>query len=254
MKIKLLPSNIDANLQTFTTFLINDEVTIDAGSLAVALTPAEMAAIGHVIVTHTHNDHIASLPVLIAEAFTHLETPVMIYGIEEVITGLQAHIFNDAISPDFTKIHLAGTNDGAIRYQTLEPRKRIDIGGLQVTPIPVNHTVPSCGMMVEDQTATVIFSADTYVTDELWQVASDAANLKAIFVDVSYPNELEGLARVAKHFTPESLAGDLQKLKCEAEIYAMHIKPSHHRQVIAQLRALNHPRLFIAEVGRVYEW
>jgi cAMP phosphodiesterase len=194
------------------------------------------------------------LSVLIAEAFTHLDAPVTIYGIREVIKALQAHIFNDEISPDFTKIKLARGNQGTIRYQILEPRKMVEIASLKVTPIPVNHTVPACGMMVEDEQVTVVFSADTYVTDELWAVASQAANLKAIFVDVSYPNELEELAQISRHFTPQSLAADLKKLKCEADIYAMHIKPSNRRQVIKQLQALNHPRLFIAEIGRVYEW
>ncbi len=254
MKVKLLPSNMQAQLQTLTTFLINDQVTIDAGSLAVALTPDEMSAIRHVIITHSHNDHIAGLPILIAEAFAQLDTPITIYGINEVIEALKAHIFNDKISPDFTKIKLTSGRDGAIRYQILEPRKTVEIAGLRVTPIPVNHTVPACGMRVEDQSATIIFSADTYVTDELWEAASAAANLKAIFVDVSYPNEMEDLAQVAKHFTPQSLAADLKKLKCEADIYAMHIKPGNRRRVIDQLHALNHPRLFIAEIGRDYKW
>ena len=254
MKIKLLPSNIHTQLQTLTTFLINRSVTIDAGSLAVALTPEEMSAVRHVIITHSHNDHIAGLSILIAEAFAHLEAPVTIYAIGEVIEALQAHIFNNEISPDFTRINLASVNEGALRYQVLEPRKRAEIAGLQVTPIPVNHTVPACGFMVEDETATVIFSGDTYVTEELWEVASRAKNLKAIFVDVSYPNELEDLARVAKHFTPQSLAADLTKLKRAVDIYAMHIKPSYRERVIDQLRALNHPRLFITEIGRLYEW
>ncbi len=253
MKIKLLPSNLNPELQTLTTFLINDQVTIDAGSLAVALTLEEMSVVRHIILTHSHNDHIAGLPILIAEAFTHLASPVTIYGIREVVDALQAHIFNDEISPDFTKIKLP-SNEGAMRYEILEPRKPVEIGGLRVTPIPVNHAVPACGMLVEDKAVAVIFSADTYVTDALWEVASAAENLKAIFVDVSYPNEMEDLARRAKHFTPQSLAADLMKFKGEAGIYAMHIKPSNRHQVIEQLLALNLPRLFIAEVGRLYQW
>ena len=64
MKIKLLPSNVngDGQFQQLTTFLINDCLTIDAGSIAIALMPGEMAAIRHVVITHSHNDHIACLP------------------------------------------------------------------------------------------------------------------------------------------------------------------------------------------------
>lgn len=254
MNIKLLPSHVKGQFQLLTTFLINDCLTIDAGSLAIALTTEEMAAVRHVIITHSHNDHIACLPIFVAEAFTHLDAPIIIYGIEEVITALRKFIFNDHIWPDFEVIKLANGQDATIQYTILEPRKTVDIAGLRVTPIPVNHVVPTCGMMLEDEHSTVIFSADTYTTDELWQIASQQANLKAIFVDVSYPNELEELAAASKHFTPQSLAADLQKLNREVDIYAVHIKPSNRQQVIAQLQALNNPRITAAEIGRVYQW
>ncbi len=254
MKIKLLPSHIKGQFQLLTTFLINDCLTIDAGSLAIALTTDEMAAIRHVIITHSHNDHIACLPIFVAEAFTQLDSPITIYGIEEVTSALKKFVFNDHIWPDFELINLANGQDATIRYETLEPRKTVDIAGLRVTPIPVNHVIPTCGMMLQDEHSTVIFSADTYTTDELWQIASQQPNLKAIFVDVSYPNELEELAAASKHFTPQSLAADLKKLNREVDIYAVHIKPSNRNQVIEQLQALDNPRISAAEIGRDYEW
>ena len=256
MRIKLLPSNVHASgqLQTLTTFVINDCLTIDAGSISVGLTPDEMSLIRHVVITHSHNDHIACLPVFVAEAFTGLDSPITIYGIEEVIQALKNFIFNDLIWPDFELIELMNGQGATIRYETLEPRQPLVIAGLRVTPIPVNHVIPTCGMMVEDDHATIIFSGDTYTTDELWQKAAEQKNLKAIFVDVSFPNELENLAAASKHFTPQSLAEDLKKLHREVEVYAVHIKPSNRQQVIAQLRALNNPLIAVAEIGRVYEW
>lgn len=256
MRVKLLPSNVkgDGQFQLLTTFLINDCLTIDAGSIAIALQPDEMAAIRHVIITHSHNDHIACLPIFVAEAFTHLDSPVTIYGIEEVIFALKNFIFNDQIWPDFEVIKLMNQQDATINYQVLEPRKTVEIAGLRITPIPVNHVIPTCGMMVEDDHSTLIFSADTYSTEELWQIASQQENLRAVFVDVSFPNELEGLAAASKHFTPQSLAEDLKKLHREVEIYAVHIKPSNRNQVITQLQALNNPYISVAEIGRVYEW
>lgn len=256
MKIKLLPSNVTNNgqLQMLTAFVINDRVTVDAGSLAVALAPEELHIIRHVIVTHTHNDHIASLPVFIAEAYTELDSPIVIYGIAEVLRDLQECIFNDRIFPDFEKIALQNQSGNTIRYQLLEPRRTIEIDGLQVTPVPVNHTVPACGLVVRDRRNAVVFSADTYITDELWEAASAEENLRAVFVDVSYPNELARLAEVSRHFTPQTLAEDLQKLKRPADIYAMHIKPSNRQRVIEQLRLLDNPPVKVAEVNRLYEW
>lgn len=81
----------------------------------------------------------------------------------------------------------------------------------------MNHTVPTVGLLVEEDRAAVIYTSDTYVTDQLWQVANRAQYLKAIFVDVSYPNELETLAAASRHLTPQSLGSELLKLKREAE-------------------------------------
>jgi len=256
LKIKLLPSNVNADgqLQLLTTFLINDRVTIDAGSIAVALTPEEMAKIRHVFITHTHNDHIASLSIFIAEAYTMLDTPVTVYGIRQVIRALEDLVFNDIIFPDFEKIQLPNRQGSTIQYRTLTARETITVDGLRVTPIPVHHTVPTCGMMVADDAATVVFSGDTYKTDELWERASNEENLKAIFVDVSYPNELEWLAQTSGHFTPQALAADLQKLTRAAQIFPYHIKATNREQVIEQLHALNDPRIIITEIGRLYEF
>ena len=95
-----------------------------------------------------------------------------------------------------------------------------------MTPIPVNHVVPTVGLIVRDGDASVVFTSDTYVTDAIWQAAREVESLKAVFVDVSYPNEMEELAAASKHFTPQSLSSDLKKLGREVEVYAVHIKPA----------------------------
>jgi ribonuclease BN (tRNA processing enzyme) len=123
-----------------------------------------------------------------------------------------------------------------------------------VTPIPVNHVVPTVGLIVQDGDAGVVFTSDTYVTDAIWRAAREVESLKAVFVDVSYPNEMEELAAASKHFTPRSLSSDLKKLGREVEIYAVHIKPSNRDQVVGQLGELADPPVRVAQIGLVYEW
>ncbi|HLG17591.1 MAG TPA: 3',5'-cyclic-nucleotide phosphodiesterase [Blastocatellia bacterium] len=256
MKVKLLPSSTEAESQrqALTTFLVNDGLAIDGGSIGFALPPAQMPSIRHIVVTHAHSDHTASLPIFVAEAFTGLEGPVNIYGLPEVVAALRSFVFNDQIWPDFEKIELP-VGGPAIAFHSLEPRTMIEISGLRLTPIPVNHIVPTAGLLVEDNGASVIFTADTYTTDEIWRVAKECLALNAIFVDVSYPNELESLAAASRHFTPNSLAADLKKLgRDDVEVYAVHIKPTNREQVITQLRELQHPAVQVAEIGRTYEW
>lgn len=255
MKVKLLPSRAgsDSQHQALTSFLINDCLAVDGGSIGFALAPDEMLAYRHIVVTHAHSDHTASLPIFVAEVFPKLDEPVVIYAQPEVISDIRLFIFNDHIWPDFEKIALGNGSGAAIAFRELKSGAKIEICGLSVTPIPVNHVVPTVGLVVRDGDASVVFTSDTYVTDEIWRAAREVEDLKAVFVDVSYPNEMEELAAASKHFTPQSLAADLKKLGREVEIYAVHIKPTNRDQVISQLSQID-PAVRVARIGLVYEW
>ena len=114
--------------------------------------------------------------------------------------------------------------------------------------------MPNVGLIIEDDRVALIFTSDTYCTDEIWAEAKTRAHLKAVFVDVSYPNELGWLAEASKHLTPELLAADLRKLDRDVDVYAVHIKPTNRKDVIRQLAELGNPRVGVGEINRVYEW
>ena len=65
IKVQLLPMSLGdrSQMQSLTTFLINDNIAIDAGSLGFALPGEQLAKVEHVILTHSHLDHVASLPI-----------------------------------------------------------------------------------------------------------------------------------------------------------------------------------------------
>ncbi|HYL97330.1 MAG TPA: 3',5'-cyclic-nucleotide phosphodiesterase [Blastocatellia bacterium] len=256
MRVVLLPSNStkDSELQYLTTFLVNDRVAIDGGSIGLALRPEEMSQIRHVVITHTHSDHLATLPVFVAEVFTLLDGPVTIYGLPETIASLKEFVFNDRMWPDFQKIPLPDGSGPTIVFETIRVGAEASVGGLKIRPVPVNHIVPCVGLVVRDGDESVVFTSDTYRTREIWQAAKSAQGLRAVFVDVSFPNELEGLAEASKHYTPRSLALDLKTARVNAEIYAVHIKPTNRAQVIQELAVLNNPPVHVAKIGKVYEW
>lgn len=256
MRVKLLPSSAgrQSQLQCLTSFVVDDCLAIDAGSVGFALAPNEIGSIRHFIITHAHADHTASLPIYVAEAFPLLEAPVIVYATTEVVSALREFLFNDRVWPNFEEIQLNNGRGPALEFRHLHPRATYSIAGFDVTPIPVNHIVPTVGLLVANESATVLFTSDTYTTDEIWQAAVAAKNLKAVFVDVSYPNEMSELAETAKHLTPELLAVDLKKLDREVEVYAVHIKPTNRDTVISQIAALGDSRVSIGEIDRDYVW
>ncbi|MEK6325408.1 MAG: 3',5'-cyclic-nucleotide phosphodiesterase [Acidobacteriota bacterium] len=256
MRIRLLPSSAgrQSQLQCLTSFVIDERVAIDAGSIGFAFSPGEIGTVRHIIVTHSHSDHIASLPIYVAEAFPSLDNPIIIYGSSEVISALRKHVFNDQVWPDFEKIELNNGSGPTLEFRQLEPRQTINIAGIDVTPIPVNHIVPTFGLLVQNAATTVAFTSDTYSTDEIWKAASEDEHLKAVFAEVSFPNEMGDLAEASKHLTPELLAIELGKLNRDVDVYAVHIKPTHREDVIRQIAALGNLRVSAGEIDRVYEW
>ena len=256
MRIRLLPSSAgrQSQLQSLTSFIIDDRLAIDGGSIGFALTPGQIGSIRHIVVTHAHSDHTASLPVYVAEAFPLLEAPIVIYATREVVSVLRDCVFNDHVWPNFEKIQLGNGSGPGLEFREIEPRAAVNVGGIDVMLIPVNHIVPTVGVLAQNETAAVLFTSDTYTTDEIWNVAREAEQLKAVFVDVSYPNRLAELAAASKHLTPALLKTELAKLSRDVEVYAVHIKPSNREDVLRELEELGDGRVSAAEIDRVYEW
>ena len=253
MKVMLLPSCVSRHAserQFLTLYLINDTVALDAGSLGFYGTPEEQVRIKHVLISHSHIDHIASLPIFLENAFEHGPECVTIYGSDAVLDCLRRDMFNDCIWPDLVK--LSKSHDPFLKLELLKPRQPLELDGLRVTPVPVNHAVPTMGFLVEDSAAAVAISSDTGPTEEFWVRASAAPNLKAVFLEASFPDALTELAEVSLHLTPALFAREVRKLKQPARILAMHIKSRFREQVIRELLALGLSNLEISEPGKVY--
>jgi ribonuclease BN (tRNA processing enzyme) len=243
-----------SRLQAATTFLVDGALAIDAGSLAFALTPAQQARVRDVVVTHSHMDHIASLPIFVAEQFTARRDPIVVHATATVLESLERHVFNGRIWPRFQGLRLPRSGAPCLRFSRIEPRRPFRVAGLRVTAIPVNHTVPTVGLLLRDSTAAVLFTSDTASTDEIWEVANRTSSARAIFVDVSFPDELAALARDSRHLTPAALGRELEKLRRPLRIYAVHVKPQSREQVERELAALRRPGLAVARIGRDYRW
>jgi len=242
MEIKVLGSfGGSTRTARLTNFLINNSLALDAGCLTQTLSLKQQHCITNVIISHSHMDHITSLPFLVDNLFGQTVAPLNIWGSTHVIHCLRTHIFNDVIWPDFTKIQFNGTP--SILFHTLTSRTSFSIGDLQITPIPVNHIVPTHALYIEDQNGGFLFSSDTSTTDEIWQFVNQKEKLKAIIVDCSFPNEMEDLAIMSGHMTPTLLARDLKKLESDCDIYIYHAKSSFEKLLHQQLDDLNLSKL-----------
>ncbi|MFY9270990.1 MAG: 3',5'-cyclic-nucleotide phosphodiesterase [Candidatus Manganitrophaceae bacterium] len=218
-------------------FLINKSVALDAGTLCGALTLSELVQIRYVFVSHAHLDHVQSLPFLAEILYGRIDRPVVIVGISEVIEVLRKHLFNDHLWPDFTR--LPNGESGTLCYQTIPAGKPVEVEGLRVTAIQVNHLVPAVGFIIEEGRSAIIYSGDTWKTEELWRVASRIEHLKAIFAESSFPDQFSELAMMTGHLTPSLALGEFEKLKRPTlPLYLYHTKPPHLDEIRRQVKRL----------------
>ena len=258
MRIELLPSTFDdqgvATLeQRLTCFLIDDCVAVDAGSIAIALNNEQRNNVRDIIVTHPHMDHIASLPIYIDDLYPSLQQPMRIHATPEVIDLLERDVFNWNVYPRFSELK---NNYGPVmEYVPIPIGHSFRVAHLNVVAVPVNHIVPTVGLIVSDDKTSVAFSSDTAETDEFWKLVNAVKHLDALLIETSFPNRLAKLAEVSRHFTPASLGEELKKLTHNGmDIMAVHLKPSYRDEITDQLNALNIPTLKVMEPGRIYEW
>ena len=230
-------------------FLINDQLLVDAGTIGSRLFLDEQRRIRVVLLTHLHFDHIRELPTLADNLVGEIDEPVVIAAIPEVLNGLRTHIFNDTVYPDFFRLPVPA-RPVFVPY-ALQPGQEARLCGLGVMPILVNHVVPTVGFLLREGDRTVLYSGDTYHTDALWQAAKGVDGLKAAFIESSFPNAMNELARVAKHLTPALLAEEFAKMaRPELPVYAYHLKPRFRDQIRQELGQLGIRHLTALEEGQ----
>jgi ribonuclease BN (tRNA processing enzyme) len=239
--------------QYLISYLVNDTLAIDCGSLGFYGTPQMHARIKHILITHTHADHTASLPIFLENAYEGKADCVTIHGSDAVLEGLQKDMFNDRTWPDFVAFSV-GSKAPFVKLSRLEAYKPVELEGLTITPVPMDHVVPTLGFVVTEGPTTVVVASDTGPTEAIWKVANQVPNLAAVFLETSFPESMLDLARRSAHLTPALFAAEVKKLTRPVPVLVIHIKARFRRQVIAELSALKLPNVEVARFGHAYEW
>jgi ribonuclease BN (tRNA processing enzyme) len=184
-------------------FIVDDRVAIDAGSLTSGMELKAQCALEAVLVSHAHLDHVRDLATIADNRLQNGAAPLVVAATKATIGILRKHFFNDLLWPDFAK--LPNARHAAIRYQELHHEEPVTIAGYEVNAIRVSHTIATCGFTVRGlhgNGGVLAYSGDTGPTDRLWEVLSETPDLRALLMEVSFPNAEARLARASGHHTP----------------------------------------------------
>ena len=258
MKLRLLPSSFDNDgsasaRQHLTCLVVNDSVAIDAGSLAMGATNTERSQVRDVILSHAHLDHIAGLPLYLDDLFSTLTEPVRVHATKEVIEVLERDVFNWSVYPKFSE--LKNERGSVVEYIQFSNGTEFPVGELMVTPVSVNHRVPSSGFILDDGLVRIGITGDTASMEEFWDEAGNNGGLDALLIECAFPDELGDLAATSHHLTPSTLKRELEDSgMSDCMIYIVNIKPSYRNVVIEELAQLGLPKLEVLQVGQIYQW
>ncbi|HWL86187.1 MAG TPA: 3',5'-cyclic-nucleotide phosphodiesterase [Polyangiaceae bacterium] len=223
-------------------FLLDERVAVDAGSLTSGLDLAAQCRLEAVLVSHAHMDHIRDLATIADNRAQNGSKPLVVCGIKPTIELLKKHFFNGKLWPDFTEI--PSKSKPTIVYQALKPEVRTKVAGLTVRAVLVNHTIDCNAFIIEDKHGAIAYSGDTGPTKRLWEVLNEVTNLRALLMEVSFPNAQQRVATVSGHHTPQTLGPELNKYRNPKDLATLlyHMKPTFQGEVereCAKLKGLN---------------
>lgn len=230
-------------------FLLDDRLSIDAGSLTSGLDLRLQYELDAVLVSHAHLDHIRDLATIADNRAQHGCKPLVVAGTRPTLEVLKKHFFNNLLWPDFAAIPTKATP--TIQYKVLRPEVRTEVAGYVVRAIAVTHTIDSSAFIIEKGGASVAYSGDTGPTDRLWELLNEEKDLRALLMEVSFPNEQQRIATVSGHHTPQTLLTDLKKFRQPKDLPTLlyHIKPAFQVAVEKQCAKLKGVSLEVLSLG-----
>lgn len=233
---------IGADLRT-TSLLLDDHILIDAGTGVGDLSLDELRNIDHVFLTHSHLDHICSLPFIADAVGGSRDKPIKVYGMYETIHALQEHIFNNVIWPDFTKIPDA--KHPFISLHLIEINTPVKLGQITINALPVDHSIAANAYAICSESGTLVFSGDTGVSEEFWKAVNQQKQVKHLIIETSFLDQEEVLAVISGHLSPSLLMSELSKLDpkvChpDIKIWVCHLKPDGGDAIMQEIESLSY--------------
>jgi len=220
-----------------TSFLIDDDVLIDAGTGVGDLTLEEMSRIDHVFLTHAHLDHIAAVPLMVDAVAGRRGEPLHIHALPGTLAALRAHIFNDVIWPDFTRI--PSPQRPFVRLCEVSVGQQIPLlGQRRVEVLPAVHSVPAAGYAVSAGRGCWVFTGDTAPNAALW-ARLNQLDVAMLVIETAFGEHDRVLAERSRHLSPRLLLAELARRApgTDYPVYITHLKPGRASLIMQEVLA-----------------
>lgn len=252
MRVHFLPSSFgDPALQLATSLVVNDALSVDAGCLGFAALDVQLG-VRDILLTHTHIDHVGSLPIFLVNMFqSDVPTP-RILAPADVLESVRNDLFNDRLWPDL--VRLSTPDASLVELVELPADTPTEVGSVRVTPIAINHVVPTYAYLLDEPGCSVLVVTDTGETTRVWECARECDDLAGVFIESAFPESQQGLARDSGHLTPLGMARQLDQIGRPVRSIVVHLNPLVRDILVTEIEALGREELEIGLPGTIYEF
>ena len=236
-----------------TSFLLGHDILLDAGTGVGDLSLEEMRQIDHVLLTHSHLDHVAALPLMVDAIASQRTQPLQIHALAGTIAALKAHIFNNVIWPDFSQI--PSPQAPFIRFHEIRIGETLRLSDKIIEVLPAVHTVPAVGFAVATGSGCFVFSGDTERNPAFWRRVNQL-NVAMLVIETAFSNRERDLAKRALHLSPMTLAQELDNIDKSRHypIFITHTKPAETELIMAEIQRFDQTQPFGPNVTHDIRW
>jgi ribonuclease BN (tRNA processing enzyme) len=254
MKIRVLGCSgaIAKDCRT-TSFLIDSDLLVDAGTGVGDLSLEDMRGINDVVLTHSHLDHIAALPLMLDAVGALRSAPLRVHALPETIQALRQHIFNDTIWPDFSQI--PSPTAPFLTFHPVNIGQILRIADKTVEVLSAVHTVPAVGYAIHAGQGNWVFTGDTAPNPAFWKRVNQL-HVSMLVIETAFSNKEHALAERSLHLSPTMLADALDQIDHSKKfpIYITHTKPSETAQIMEEVRRFDQVQPKKNEVTHDIRW
>ena len=226
--------NAESKDTRLVSFLIDDVLAVDAGSLVSELTFPEQRKIQAILLSHGHYDHIRAVP---AFAFNNSDRTTKVIATPKTLEILSSNLIDDVVYPKFTS-EASFLRRATLQLVPLELFKRQNIEGYEVMAVPVRHNLDGVGFEITSgDRKTLFYTGDTGPgLSSIWGNISP----QLLIADVTWPNSLANAAKDAGHLCAEMLKEELIQLRRVKgylpKVAAIHVSPQHEPEIEREVR------------------
>lgn len=184
MLVKALGTTSNHGAAVTTSSLLLDETALINCSGSGNLSMSELVRIDTILLSNSSPEQCRYLVPFAQAHAQHQGNGFTIYAQQETLNALHETMFNDGVSPDYTKI-LGANGNPVLRFQAIEAGETLPLPGGIATPLPAEHEIPTIGWLVEGEWRALALPGGGEPCRSFWQWISSTPSLTDIVCDLA---------------------------------------------------------------------